>query len=219
MRDPFTKPKEPHEIIPAVFIHIPKTAGLMIESVLNLWSLRNPHRVRRNFRNHGQVSFGHQSYKKMLKNGTVSQEFHDLAFKFCIVRNPYDRAVSHYCYARHKHPDLLDPKYSFVEFTDMLGNRRNINIKFRPQYTWIDGLDMNYIGRYENINDEVRYLASVLDVPVRNIPTINSSNHEPYKQFYCEKSKRNVERFYRKDFDIFGYGHDDTLVHGQLLSA
>ena len=101
----------------------------------------------------------------------------------------------------------------------MLGNDRVINGKFRPQHTWIEGIDVDYIGRYENIVDEVHHLAKVLGRDVERVPTINSSNHAPYRQFYCERSKRNVEEFYRQDFIRFNYEHDDTLVHGQLVSA
>lgn len=203
----------------AVFIHIPKTAGLMIENVLGLASLRNRHRVRNNFRNQGLVSFGHLDYLKMVNNGTINENFHRNAFKFCNVRNPYDRAVSHYCYAQHKHPEMLPRNVSFVEFTRMLTTREIIKIKFRPQHTWIDGIRMDHVGRYENIEDEVRYVAGVLGIPVDRIPYINSSNHGPYRQFYCEESKQRVEEFYQQDFIRFNYGYDDTLVHGQLLSA
>lgn len=203
----------------AVFIHIPKTAGLMVEKVLDLAPLRNRHRVRNNFKNHGHISFGHLDYLKMLKNGTIDERFHRTAFKFCFCRNPYDRAVSHYCYARMKHPDLLDPKYSFLEFTRMLETERIIRVKFRQQHTWIRGIDVDFIGRYENLDEDVLAVAHRLGKEVRAIPHINSSNHAPYRQFYDPESKERIEEFYAGDFERFGYGHDDTLVHGQLLSA
>ena len=195
----------------AVFLHIPKTAGLSIEQSLALWSLRNHHRIRRNFDQEGVVSFGHMNYLKLLRLKYVSEEFDKSAWKFCFCRNPYDRAVSHYFYARWKHPEILDPALSFLDFTRTIpGGKKG---KFQPQSNWIEGVGVDFIGRYENLEEDVRLIAKKLKRTVLNLIHRNSSHHKSYPKYYCEESKANIEQFYSIDFKTFDYEHDDNLLH------
>ena len=196
----------------AVFIHIPKTAGLYIQAVLRLDVLRYPTRAKRLFKQTGRVTFGHLDYKKLLKRGTVSKEFDQSAFKFAFVRNPFDRAVSHFFYARKKHPDILDPAVDFLTFTRTLADYGRT---FQPQYVPIDGLCMDFIGRYESLEKDLSHVARLIGVePAWDVEKQNATNHFPYWTYYDEESEDNVRRFYSEDFRRFGY--DDHLLHGQF---
>jgi len=171
--------------------------------------LRYPHRAKK-FDNQGQVTFGHLFYRKLRKRGVVSRDFDRSAFKFCFCRNPYDRAVSHYFYVRKKHPDILDPKTTFEEFTKKLGNYGKT---FRPQTDWIKGVKIDFIGRFENLNNDLQYVSEVLGVPVRQTPPRNVSNHLPWQQYCDQESMAAIADFYKVDFDTFGY--DDNILLGQ----
>jgi len=190
----------------ALFIHIPKTAGIWVQDSLPMKHCRFPNRARR-FNNKGFVTFGHMDPRRF-----ANKKFLQSAFIFAFCRNPYDRAVSHYCYARRKHPDILSPSTSFVKWTERLGSYRG---KFRPQSTWIDKIRVDYIGKYERLYEDIFTIAEYLRVDIRKIPPQNVTRHKPYKQFYCEQSKENIERYYKRDFDRFGYKHDDNLLYEQ----
>lgn len=197
----------------AVFIHIPKAAGLYIQEALGLSLYRFPHRAKK-FNQEGMVTFGHLFYPKLLRRGIVSAAFDKSAFKFAFCRNPYDRAVSHYHYVRYKHPDILDPATSFLDFT------RNLPMPlygkaFRPQSDWIKGVKIDTLGRFETLVEDLDAIAGYLGVDIMDIPPRNPTEHEPYQSYYCEESKRNIEHFYAIDFETFGYEYDNHLLHGQ----
>lgn len=83
------------------FIWIPKSAGNSIYEWLHvevgMRKLPNPKEFRK-FRNSGSVTFGHAHYLSLIDLGFVSAAYHARAFKFAVVRDPYDRVVSLYNY-------------------------------------------------------------------------------------------------------------------------
>jgi Sulfotransferase family len=84
----------------AIFFWIPKTGGTTVYDQLvrhgcpsELWT-----RSKIDFDNTGVVTFGHMSVATLLEQGVISGEYFRRAFKFCIVRNPWERLVSLYHY-------------------------------------------------------------------------------------------------------------------------
>jgi hypothetical protein len=199
--------------INAVFIHIPKSGGTYIQNALHLLRLRAPHRAL-TFENTGSVTFGHLSYSKLLRKGIVSKEYDKSAFKFAFCRNPFDRAVSHYFYTRGKHPVMLPPDVSFLDFTRNLNDdrrlpgRRTIKNSFRPQATWIEGIDIDFIGRFESLNEDLEYVAQEIGIQIDDSPRKNKSVHKPYKEYYNDESEDNIRKHYSDDFKRFGYANN-----------
>ena len=156
-----------------IFIWIPKCAGNSIESVLNL-----QHQVKQynqpnwkySFKNDCDVTFGHVDIELLLKENILSSNFYNNSFKFCIVRNPYDRAVSLFFYCK------LDQKYTFKSWIDYLyqnkhnipknclinetwfedidNNCKDLCNKWNPMYTWIPH-DIDKIYYFENLHEIV----------------------------------------------------------------
>lgn len=193
----------------AVFIHIPKAAGLYIQESLGLDLYRYPHRAKR-FPQRGMVTFGHLFYRRLVWHGIVSEAFDKSAFKFCFCRNPYDRAVSHYHYVQHKHPNILAPGTSFVDY---IRNLKGYGKTFRPQTDWIRGVKIDFIGRFERLERDLKIVAGRLGIEIKDVPPRNATNHGAYQDYYCEETKHCVEEFYKLDFEVFGYEHDDHLLH------
>ena len=186
----------------ALFIHIPKAAGTSIEKSLDMIRVRFPSRFEANFKNEGQYCIGHLDVRKRLKSGRITKKFWDSAFKFCFCRNPYDRAVSHYFYARKRHPDKFPRSVSFLDFTKTLGNYGRM---FQVQTWYTDGLEFDFIGRYENLEADFAYVAQKLGVKDAVLRRDNKTKHHPYKAYYDDESVDNVRRFYSKDFEYFRY--------------
>ena len=201
----------------SVFIHIPKTAGTYIAFAFGLERLVLP-RSRKRFKQKGHVTFGHQDYNRLVRRGVVSKNFDESAFKYTFCRNPFDRAVSHFFYARRRHPEILDPSTSFIEYTRNLQNYKRYprsterfggKLAFRPQYKAIENTDMDFIGRFENINYDLIKLSEILGVSIQKVPrkNYNRTKHEHYPHYYNSESIENVRNYYKKDFDLFGYDY------------
>ncbi len=112
-----------------LFIWIPKAAGTSIRKALDKYgcpTLTHPksmyHDSYLSFNNKGFVTFGHVNISYLLKKGIVNREYFDGAFKFCFVRNPWDRLVSLYHYRdydKNKGKKRLK-KMSFEEFVKLV---------------------------------------------------------------------------------------------------
>jgi len=201
----------------SVFIHIPKTAGSYIMEALRLKNCALPRNNKR-FRQRGGVTFGHQDYLRLVAKGIVSKRFHQKSFKFASCRNPYDRVVSHYFYTKSRHKELLGNK-TFLEFTRMFAKvetpeifRANGRIPnkvwFRPQVEPIRNIDMDYIIRYENLDADVNHVANILGVDLKKIGKRRISRHRAYRKYYNAESIRNVQKYYRQDFEFFRYDYN-----------
>ena len=193
----------------SLFIHIPKTGGKSIARALYLRVFNRgvkepPARVeslKERFNEWENTTFRHVLYKNLRKHKIISDEFHNDSFKFTFCRNPYDRAVSHWKYTMRRHPGRLPRGTSFLDFTRELGNRRD----WIPQHTWVDGVDLDFIGRFENFEDDVYLVGDLIGVMVERIPKINTTKHDHYSTYYCDESRQRVEDYYEKDFEYFGY--------------
>jgi hypothetical protein len=192
----------------AVFIHIPKTAGLYIQEALGLEILRYPTRAKKNFRQTGMVTFGHQKYERLRRIGVVGDDFDRSAFKFAFCRNPFDRAVSHYFYVRKKHPERMSMDVSFIDYTRTL---QKYGSTFGSQSLYLGEVDLDYLGRFEQLDADLADVAGLLGREIKPTPRRNKTRHEPYHTYYCDESEENIRKYYRKDFDLFGY--DDHLLH------
>jgi len=202
-----------------LFIWIPKCAGTTIDKHYKLnHQVANNKRFKYNFKNKGNVTFGHADIRILLQRKVLSQNFYTTSFKFCIVRNPYDRAVSLFHYL----PGLAE-KYSFDDWVKYLYENRqnipknnnlnlvnwkNINNQWNLMSSWITD-DIDKIYYYENglssiINDINENIGK--DEILPNVNVVNKSMHKPYFYYYKNKCTRNyIYEIYEKDFVMFNY--------------
>ena len=181
----------------SIFIHIPKTGGITVEKTLDLYVARSTDTYIDVVNKHkeGHISIGHMSYTILSIAGLIPIEFQNV-FKFCFCRNPYDRAVSLYAY------ETTIKKLTFLEFTK---ERLGKYFASYPQYYWTNTVDMDFIGRFESFEDDFRTVDAILGKDITDIPKLNSTDHKPYQEYYCKESKELVEKYYEKDFEVFGY--------------
>ena len=195
----------------AVFIHIPRTAGRFIMASLGLEKFIYPRRVIRLFEQKGKVTFGHQDYIFLLRKGWVNEEFHKTSFKFTFCRHPLERLVSHYHHAKKNHPEIPLEGVSFRNFVmnlDWFGQlRRGKKSIFRPQSNCVRKVDLDFIGKYETLYDDIKKVADIIGVKVINSRPIGRTDHLPYMGYYDEVLKEKAIKFYRKDFERFGYDY------------
>ena len=203
----------------AAFIWIPKTAGTSMWDALSGGVkpiLFTPKDVEYEFAHCGLATFGHQSYLQLVAANYISQEFHENAFKFCFVRNPFDRTVSIYQYL--KKTGDLHPNTSFKAFCylvkdqafDGLGlfNHRGLS-HCNLQTSWITDeeghLFVDFIGRFEDLEKDFNHICKHLGIS-SSLPHLNKSLKSGYHSFYDEEECiRIVQDVYARDFEELGY--------------
>jgi hypothetical protein len=188
-----------------VFVHIPKNAGTSIITSKELSFDVIEHRCA-------------LSYK--INNPDYWQEYTTVA----IVRNPWDRFVSCYEYARMKnsywHSNDKQEKSAFGPHEDFnIASNLNFTdftIKFitkqltlshpgwTSQHRWVCGdnfkIIVDKIFRFEEIETNLEFKKIF-----GNIKKLNKSLRSNYKDYYNEETREIIREVYKKDIEIFNY--------------
>ncbi len=68
---------------------------------------------------------------------------------------------------------------------------------------------MDYICRYENLQEDLKHVESQIDVKFTHLmqKKANASFRpkRDYRSMYSKEMKKKVENFYRKEIEYFGY--------------
>ncbi len=200
-----------------IFIHVAKTGGQAIKSALSGYAVQKaPGQWRRLLshlpvRESFDIQFGPHATARWAKM-KLPPDFFDGAFKFALVRNPYDLAVSLYSFVRknpdhHRHRDARD--MTFLEFLEM--ERRRGLWRRRDQTAMLTSLGgemlVDKVYRFEEMKDVFADIARRLDLPATiELAHKNASPHGPYRDYYTGSERALVERIWRRDLERFGYG-------------
>ncbi|MEO0793667.1 MAG: sulfotransferase family 2 domain-containing protein [Verrucomicrobiota bacterium] len=200
-----------------LFIWIPKTAGTSLYDALCPFGLYNMHRVleaKYVFPQRGFVTFNHVSYQELRKQEIVSKSFDDSSYKFCFVRNPYKRAISLFQYLYADQSIIGHPEPTFLQFCQTLqsGEVPPIGLysveglnQCNPQFDWIKHVNMDFIGKVENLDQDIVQLQEALGLTELNIPHSNKSRAKKHPAELTPETISILNDFYREDFDEFGY--------------
>jgi hypothetical protein len=203
-----------------LFIHVPKTGGNSIQNVLKQYSEDNVVALAKHQDGVERFEVRNTKYntKKHSSLRTYKREiepvvFNDL-FKFATIRNPWDMCVSFF-FSPHR-GDVSWDRRSFKEFISNVQtidhyiqtpNRKNRLLKklsFLPQ-----GLlpllenplddEVDFILRFENLNEDFKTVCNRLDLPCENLPHRNRSTRDFYTKYYDRELIQIVEkRFFRE---------------------
>ena len=171
-----------------LFVHIPKTAGQSIFSVLeDNWK----------YVEHAN----HDPLFLLERNNNLTD-----TFKFCVVRNPFRRTFSYY-----KHFNRVNiTQVSFIQFLNFIKSNvifpRTKMISYSQSFYCLNkdgniGLDKIY--KFENL----KKLEEDLDI---NLPYVNQGSYSEYEYFsaYGSEEKDFVRDYFASDFYNFGYCED-----------
>ena len=176
------------------YIHIPKTGGTSITSVLSKIPDTN-----------------------ILQSHDSIRAFDDVSdyFIFTFVRNPYTRLASVYEHGIRK------GIYNST-FSDLLTKESKSDIWLMPQYFFTkagssENKNISFIGKYENFIEDLKYVFKKINLNNYKLPHLNKNpiyDRHPnlkqesyYKTFYTEDWMIDwVKERYKNDFKIFNYG-------------
>ena len=184
-----------------IFIHIPKTGGTSIESALldkscellsNQWDSKVHH-----------TPLNHLTLQEMVDYEFIDQAIIDSYFKFCFVRNPWDRAVSEVAY--------LGSYFEGADLKQKLLNMLNCHSygnHIRPQIDFIDTnhqVTIDFIGRFETLQQDLNQIFRLLGLPRRKLSHHLRSQHAPYWTYYDDFLKEQIAEKYKEDIKRFDY--------------
>jgi predicted metallopeptidase len=174
--------------------------------------------------NNYRIPLGEYDFKRMLfakKYLYSEKEFREL-YKFTIVRNPYDRAVSLWKYTvstkgfkEFNFITRIRCRYSFSFFLDLIPriweSKKSRSFATHTAPIWGDITDDNGnillddIYKLENINEQLSILTEKLKLEIKQFNHINKSSHSNYRKYYNTKTKKKVEKLYYEDIINLNY--------------
>lgn len=178
-----------------IFIHINKTAGTSIGNAIGL-PIKH-----------------HQTAREIIAR--IGRDKWDKAYKFTLVRNPWDKVVSHYEYRRKRDKTALaSNEISFIEWVrktygpDKDPFYYNNPKAFQPQVEWLkddDGvITIDFIGKFETINEDFGQIRSAIGIDAE-LPHLNASKRSGYRHYYDDESREMIARWFHEDIELFGY--------------
>jgi Sulfotransferase family len=193
-----------------LFVHVPKTAGNSIQSVLRDYS--EDELVALRGEQDGVERFGLRNPKyKTKKHSTLAEyrealgneQFRSL-YKFTCVRNPWDRMVSYYFTPTQK-VTAWDPK----KFRKVISRALSI-----AEYLQLDKDEgdpfgnVDYIMRFENLAGDFRIVCAALDISPPGLPQYNRSTREHYSKYYDDELRELVRERFAAEIERFGYAFE-----------
>lgn len=186
-----------------LFLHIPKTAGTSIKTILinDLGGI--------NYRTHVAAKFIDEHIKD-----------YSYLFKFAVVRNPYSRAVSWYNHLIResefgkKKEEIVKPlsfEYFVKEQKAIYNNRiklKNFGLwSTQKEYISKDGrVIIDYVCRYENLQNDMDLLFKKIVGKTFQLPhKKNWGVQDDWEKYYTDELKDIVHDRMKEDFEYFGY--------------
>lgn len=205
----------PDLVRPLTFIHIPKTAGTSFTH----WVVSN--------------NIPHENVMMHAPAAKLLSVWANLGYKFCFVRNPWDRIVSYFCYvgqnaerklhAYHTGGKLkkgFDPGVeSEILRVYRQGFYRWLTREFQGEFTamtldktfmnwrepqWSWAKDCDRVIRMEELSGEFGWLQSYFRC-ADPLPRVNVSEHGDYRDYYDQETREIVSTMYAQDIERFGY--------------
>ena len=138
-------------------------------------------------------------------------------FKFAFVRDPVDRFLSAW---RDKvvnrnyfnfDEEIHERMKNLPDFIDWV---RTLNIEkcdehLRAQYALIDLNNIDFIGRFENFENDFRSVADKINLPLKEIYHLNKTEDDEAIKDISLKVEKDIISLYRKDCQIFYPNYSD----------
>ncbi|SJM31029.1 sulfotransferase family 2 domain-containing protein [Mesorhizobium delmotii] len=200
-----------------IFIHIPKTAGTSVTRALEPWSPKPQRTQWRRLLSHlpvretSQNAFLRQHGKASWVKHKLPAEIYDSAYKFAVVRNPFELAVSTYYFRRDYLSGRRRNRARVLDFKTFLRylERKNRFVQV-DQTSWISdrqgNLIIDEVLRFETLAEQFNALVERLDLPGEvKLPRATVNAPYDYRAVYDGGAKSIVRRLYSRDFERFGY--------------
>ena len=217
-----------------LFVHIAKAGGSTLSRVLSIYSGNSPVVIDVDVRGDAHF-YNHDCMCDLMctdeRNSSCFTQHHigikhakyinlEDYFKFVFVRNPFDRLVSAW------EKPFLKFRYTFDEFVGIETSDTSSKCDWlaQTQHDIVSDngkLLVDYVGKYENIDEDFEYVRKKLEIPKKvrligdrepvdyeTLPHINKTvkkDHGHYRDYFNERTRGLVEKYYKKDLEVFEY--------------
>jgi hypothetical protein len=130
------------------------------------------------------------------------------SFKFAFVRNPFDRFVSVSFFLNRNNAEFSNNCLAWMK-SAIRHPRFQQRVLVRPQFLQLTDekshLAMDYIGRYEALQESMNFVNDALKFPKTALKVNNQSVHADYRSYYDDELFGLVSDFYKADIKHFDY--------------
>lgn len=197
-----------------LFVHIPKTAGNAIQNILVHYSedeisCQNPNQD-------GSERFSIVNSRYKLKKHSPLRQYkseieasiYKGLYKFACVRNPWERAISHY-FSPHREKDRFD-KGEFIQFftsgNEIVKPMTYFIAEDESVPGSVDDLGLDFVIRFENLQADFDAVCDTIGIPRQALPVRNKSQRESeIMKYYDVETIEIIGERYKSDIRIFGY--------------
>ncbi|MDB5294505.1 MAG: hypothetical protein JWO31_488, partial [Phycisphaerales bacterium] len=196
--------------LPFVFIHINKCAGTSVGRAIGLPVKQ------------------HLTARDVIDR--IGKPAWASAYRFTVVRNPWDKVVSHY---KHRvatnQTGLGDGSVPFSDWVrQTYGPDKNPRLydnpkMFLPNVDWLkdhDGnVDIDLIGRFEDLAGFYEAVSARLGLQGGTLPHLNGTAKTDYRAAYDAATAEWVGAWFAEDVTRFGYTFDPRPAAGPVTSG
>jgi hypothetical protein len=143
----------------------------------------------------------------------VWPESFDSYFKFCFVRNPWDRILSHYFFLKENFffadcggQISVKPAehLTFLDFINVHLCSEDFCVFCEEQICWSKHVD--YVARFENYEEEIHNIFNLIGIKKEPIFIHeNKTTHKPYTEYYDDKSIMIVYEKFKTEIEMYNY--------------
>jgi len=184
-----------------IFLHVPKCAGVTINNMLKANGHISVPEIAPLDHNWDSDKFYfidkpcHELNSRQTNNLFKWLSYYQFAF----VRNPYARMVSGWKYT---FPGI--PLKYFIKGLKTCQDGHIIWHCRISQDTHI-GNDIDFIGKVESFDKDIKKVFKKLGLKYKKIPKGNVTKHLDYRAYYSNETRKLVYNMFEKDFERFGY--------------
>jgi len=209
----------------AIFIHIHKTGGTYISYILHKYYGFKNYYLRRpdhdtfcknkkkttkylNYENriHGVYNYYSTSSYLNKKMG-MDQNKWNTYYKFCFIRNPYDKLISAWYHINRYNI----PFKNYFNLSNTCNDVEYIHFFLPQSRNIIDSkniLKVNFIGKFENLEEDFQKVLKTIGI--KNIihdsnKKLNKRDHKPFYEYYDQQSLDKANIILKEDFYYLGF--------------
>lgn len=141
-----------------------------------------------------------------MNDGVLSLEYESAPsyFKFAVVRNPWDRFVSGWKYLESTRNRSLREV-----LTNLPQTGKDYRHLTRPQHSTLydhgGRLIVDYLIRFESLQDGFDEVCRMIDKPHRRLPHLNQTPRDHYTRYFDDECRELFQRHFARDLELFGY--------------
>lgn len=158
-----------------------------------------------------RIGHGHISLRQVQAH--LPSEIWREYFKFAMVRNPYERYVSACTILNRRNPGYVGTETAFMK-SALMRERFRRRVLVRPQTALLvddaGDVGMDFVGRYERLQSSFDQVCERTGLPPTRLTRRNASQYGDYRRYYDGVLLKQVNIFYRTDFDRFDYPIAET---------